>query len=107
MEHEFNYLYSSPKIVRVIKSRRLRWADHVAFMGDSRPAYRVLMGKPKVKRLRGRPRPKWEDNIKIGLQEVGWGHGLDQSGSGQGQVVGTCECGNEHSVAIQCWDFHD
>jgi hypothetical protein len=53
-------------------------------MGDSRLAYRVLVGKPEVKRLRGRPRPRWEDNIKMGLQEVGSGHGLDRSGSGQG-----------------------
>jgi len=56
-------MYSSPKIVLVIKSRRLRWADHVAFMGDSRLAYRVLVEKPEGKRLRGRPRPRWEYNI--------------------------------------------
>jgi len=64
-------LYSSPNIVRVIKSRRMRWAAHVARMGEERGAYRVLVGKPEGKRPLGRPRRRWVDNIKMDLQEVG------------------------------------
>jgi hypothetical protein len=60
----------------VIKSRRTRWAGHVARIGERRGVYRVLVGKPVGKRLLGRPRQRWEDNIKMDLQEVGWGHGL-------------------------------
>ena len=66
-------LYSSPNIVRVIKSRRMRWAGHVASMEERRGVYRVLVGKPEGKRPPGRPRHRWEDNIKMDLQEVGWG----------------------------------
>jgi hypothetical protein len=65
-------LYSSPNI-RVIKSRRLRWAGHVARMGERRGAYRALVGKPEGRRPLGRPRRRWEDNIKKDLREVGWG----------------------------------
>ena len=70
---ELNYLYSSPNIVRVIKSRRMRWAEHVAHMGEERGAYRVLVGKPEGKRPLGRPRCRWVDNIRLDLQEVGCG----------------------------------
>jgi len=70
---ELNDLYLSPNIVRVIKSRRMRWAGHVARMGDRRGVYRVLVGKPKRKRTLGRYRLRWEDNIKMDLQEVGCG----------------------------------
>jgi len=66
---KLNDLYSSPNIVRVIKSRRVRWAGHVAHMGEGRGVYRVLVGKPPLVR----PRCKWEDNIKMDLQEVGCG----------------------------------
>jgi hypothetical protein len=66
---ELNELYPSPNIVRVIKSRRMRWAGHVARMGKRRGVYRVLVGKPKGKRLLWRPRRRWED-IKMGLEEV-------------------------------------
>jgi len=66
-------LYSSPNIIWVIKSRRMRWAGHVARMGERRGVCRVLVGKPEGKRPLGRPRRKWEDNIKIDLQEVGCG----------------------------------
>jgi len=69
---ELNDLYSSPNIVRMIKSRRLRWAGHVARIGEERGVYRVLVGKPKGKRPLGRLRRRWEDNIKMDLQEVGW-----------------------------------
>ena len=65
-------LYSSPNIVRVIKSRRMRWAGHVAHMGEERGLYRVLLGKPEGKRPLGRPRRRWVDNIRVDLQEVGY-----------------------------------
>ena len=67
---ELNDLYSSPNIVRVIKSRRMRWAGHVARMGEERGAYRILLGKPKGKRPLGRPRRRWVDNIRTDLQEM-------------------------------------
>jgi len=73
---EHSDLYSSLNIIRVIKLRRMRWAGHVAPMGLRRGAYRVLVGKTEGKRPLGRPRHRWEDNIKMDLQEVGWGHGL-------------------------------
>ncbi|KAJ4441124.1 hypothetical protein ANN_10974 [Periplaneta americana] len=69
---ELHALYSSPDIIRNLKSRRLRWAGHVARMGESRNAYRVLVGRPEGKRLLGRPRRRWEDNIKMDLREVGY-----------------------------------
>ncbi|KAJ4435463.1 hypothetical protein ANN_18079 [Periplaneta americana] len=69
---ELHALYSSPDIIRNIKSRRLRWAGHVARMGESRNAYRVLVGRPAGKRPLGRPRRRWEDNIKMDLREVGY-----------------------------------
>ena len=79
---ELNDLYSSPNIVRVIKSRRMRWAGHVARMGEERGVYRVLVGKPEGRRPLGRPRRRWVDNIRMDLQEVGCGYmdwfGLDQ-----------------------------
>ena len=68
---ELNDLYSSPNIVRVIKSRRMRWAGHVARMGEERGVYRVLVGKPEGRRPLGRPRRRWADNIRTALQEVG------------------------------------
>ena len=68
---ELRDLYSLPNIVRVVKSRRTRWAGHVVRMGEGRGVYRVLVGKPEGKRSLGRPRRKWEDNIKLDLREVG------------------------------------
>jgi hypothetical protein len=73
LNEELNGLYSSPKIVRVIKSRRMRWAGHVARMGERRSVYRVLVGRPELNRPLGRPRLRREDNIKMDLQEVGCG----------------------------------
>jgi len=71
---ELNDLYSSPNIVRVIKSRRMRWAGHVARMGEERWVYRILVGKPEGKRPLGRPRRRWVDNIRTDLQVVGCGY---------------------------------
>ena len=68
---ELSDLYSLPNIVRVVKSRRMRWARRVARMGEGRGVHRVLVGKPEGKRPLGRPRRRWEDNIKMDLQEVG------------------------------------
>ena len=64
-------MYRSLNILRVIKSRRLRWAGYVARMEESRSAFKILTGKPKGKRPLGRPRRRWEDNIRIDLKEIG------------------------------------
>jgi len=71
---ELNDLYPSPNFVRVIKSTRMRWAGHVARMGEERGVYRVLVGKPEGKRPLGRPRRRSVDNIRMDLQEVGCGY---------------------------------
>jgi hypothetical protein len=68
---ELHNLYSSSNIVRVIKSRKMRWVGHVARMGEGRGVYRVLVGRPEGKRSLGRPRRRWEDNIKMDLREIG------------------------------------
>jgi hypothetical protein len=71
-------LYSSPSIIRMIMSRRIRWAGHVARIAVNTNAYRILVGKPEGKRPLGKPRRRWENNIKINQREVGWGcNGLD------------------------------
>jgi len=88
---ELNDLFSSPNVVRVIKSRRMRWAGHVARMGKERGVYRVLVGKPEGKRPLGRPRRRWVDNIRMDLQEVGFGYmdwiGLAQDRDGRRRLV--------------------
>jgi hypothetical protein len=73
---ELRDLYSSPSIIRIIKTRRVKWAGHVARMGEKRNAYRLLVGKPEGKRPLGRPRRRWVDNIKMDLLEIGFG-GVD------------------------------
>jgi hypothetical protein len=67
-------LYSSPSIIRIIKSRRMRWAGHVTRMGEKRNAYRLLVGKPEGKRPLGRPRRRWVDNIRMDLER--WWDGV-------------------------------
>jgi len=79
---ELNDLYCSPNIVRVIKSRKMRGAGHVARMGEERGLYRVLVGKPVGRRPLGRTRCRWVDNIRIDLQEVGCGY-MDWTGLAQ------------------------
>ena len=73
---ELRDLYSLPNIVWVVKSRRMRWAGHVARIGEGRGVHRFLLGKPEGKRPLGRPRHRWKDNIKMDLQEVGGGGDL-------------------------------
>jgi len=73
---DFNDLYSSHGIIWVIKSKIMKWAGHVARMGKRKGEYRVLVGTPEGKRPRGRPRRRWKDNIKMGLQKMGCG-GID------------------------------
>jgi hypothetical protein len=73
---ELHNLYLSPDIVRQIKSRRMRWAGHVARMGEERILYKVLVGKPGGKRPLDRPRQRWEDGIRIDIREIGLG-GVD------------------------------
>jgi hypothetical protein len=79
-----------PNIERVVKSRRMRWAGYVARMGGGRGVHRVLVGKPEGRRPLGRPRPRWEDNIKMDLQDVGGRCGTGWSGlrigTGGGQL---------------------
>jgi hypothetical protein len=74
---ELHNFYSSPDIIRQIRPRRMKWAGHVARMGEGRNVYRVLVGKPKGKRPVERPRRRWEDGLKMDLREIGlWGGGL-------------------------------
>ena len=100
-KEELNDLYCSPSTVRMMKSRRIIWVGHVARMAERRGVYRVLVGKPEEKRPLGRPRRRWDNNIKMDLQEVGCG-GMDWI-----ELAGTCECGNELSDSIKCGEFLD
>jgi hypothetical protein len=70
---ELHGLYSLPGIVRVIRAKRMRWAGHVECMGEVRGAYNILVGRPKGRRPLGRPRLRWEDNIKMDLREIRFG----------------------------------
>jgi hypothetical protein len=70
---ELHILYSSPDIISLIKSRRMRWAGHMARMGEERKVYKFLVGKPEGKRVIERPRHRWEDGIRMDLREIGWG----------------------------------
>jgi hypothetical protein len=80
---ELHILYSSPNIIRQIKSRRVRWAGHAARMREETNVYKALMGKPKRKRPLGRPRRRWEDGNRMGFKETGWGEcRVDAVGSG-------------------------
>jgi hypothetical protein len=79
---ELHNLYSSPSIIRMIKSRRKRWARHVARIGENRNAFRILLGKPEGKRLLGRPRRRWMDNVEMDLSVIEWG-GMDWIGLAQ------------------------
>ena len=94
---ELHNLYSSPSIVRMTKSRRIRWAGHGAQMGETRNGYRILLGKPEGKRPQGRLRRTWVDNSRMDLRDTSWcWYGLDRAGSGYG---------NEPSGSIKCWEI--
>jgi hypothetical protein len=73
---ELHNLYSSPDIIRHFKSSRMRWAMHVARMGEGRSVYRVSVGKPEGKRPLERPKRRWEKRLKMDLREIGWGGGV-------------------------------
>ena len=104
---ELNYLYS-PNIVRMIKSRSMRWVGRVARMDERRGVYRVLVGKPEGKKPLGRARSRWEDNIKMAVQEVGWGRGTGWLVLDQDRVVaGPCTCGKEPSGLIKFEELFD
>jgi hypothetical protein len=98
---ELHDLYSSPSIIRNIKLRRMRWAGHVARMGEKRNVYRLLVGKPEGKRPLGRLRRRWMDNIKMDLVEIGLSV-VDWIGLAQDRYS-SCERGNEPSGSIKCW----
>ena len=98
---ELNDLCSSPNIVQVIKSRRMRQAGH---MGEERGVCTVLVGKLEGKIPLGRPKHRWVDNIRMDLREVGCGY---MDWIGLGQVADACECGNEPSGSVKCGEFLD
>jgi hypothetical protein len=95
---ELHNLYSSRRIIRMIKSRRMRWAGHIARMGDNSNTYRTLVVKPERKRPLGRPGRRW-----VNSDRMGW-YGVDRAASGKGPVVSSCEHGNEPSDSIKCWE---
>ncbi|KAJ4440485.1 hypothetical protein ANN_08626 [Periplaneta americana] len=101
---ELHALYFSRDIIRNIKSRRLRWAGHVARMGESINAYRVLVGRPERKRPLGRPRRRWKDNIKMDLREVGYD---DREWINLAQVRGLCEGSNEPLGSLKASKEHN
>jgi hypothetical protein len=87
--------YFSPNIIRMFKSKSIQWAGNIARIGQKMHTYRVLLGKAEGKIPLGKQRRRWEDNIKMDVGEVGWGCGLNSSGSRQGLVASSCEHGNE------------
>jgi hypothetical protein len=91
----------------VIKSRKLRWAGHVAHLREMRSANKILVRKPEGKRPLGRPRCRWEDNMKMFISVNGFECGFNLSGSEYGQATSSCECGNKLSGSITCGEFLD
>jgi hypothetical protein len=90
------------------KARRMRWARYAACIGEKRNAYRILMGKPEGKRPQGRPRCRWEDNIKMYFGEIEWGV-MDwiHLAQDRDQCLGSCKDGNEPSGSIKCSEIHE
>ena len=85
----------------------MRWAGHVARIGDVRRLYRILVGKLEGKRPLGRPTRRWENNINESSGSGMWEYGLDRVSRGQGKVAGTCDCGSEPLGSIKCGEFLD
>jgi len=103
---ELHELYSPPNIVRVIKSRKMRWVGHVARMGEGRDACRVFFGRAEGKRPLGRPRRRWEDNIKMDLKEIGIdGANWIRLAHDRVQCAGFCEHGDEPSGSVRKRDI--
>jgi hypothetical protein len=102
---ELHNFYSSPNIIRMMKSRRMRWAGYVARMGENRNAYRISVGKPGGKRQLVRRRRRWMNNIKIYLRAIGWCDmdWIDLAQDRDQWREGCCEHGNEPSLSIKCW----
>jgi hypothetical protein len=98
---ELHNLYSSLNIDSVIKSRRTRWAGHVARMGEGRGVYRVLVGRPEGKRPLGRPRRRWENNIKLNLGEIGIDENLIRLAQDRVRLAGFSEHSDEPSSSIR------
>ena len=104
---ELSDLYSLPNIARVVKSRRMRWAVHVARMGEGRGVYRVLVGNLRERDHWVDPDIDWRTILIWIFRKWDEEYGLDRAGSGYGQVAGTCECGNEPSGSLKCGEFLD
>jgi hypothetical protein len=92
---ELHILYSSPNIIRQIKSRSIRWARYMARMGEDRKVYRVLVAKPEGNRPLTRSSSRWKDGIRMDLRETGWGYIVDPVASEYGPVAGFCQYGDE------------
>jgi hypothetical protein len=103
---DFNNLYSSPNICRVIKLIRMRWMRHVARVGERRGVYRVLVGNPEGKKPLRRSRRRWKDNIKINLQEVGNG-GMDWIELAQDRESWWALVNAETNLGVPCWEYLD
>ena len=101
------YLLKTVQYLSGDKIKKIEMGRLCSTMWKRRGAHRVLMGKPEGRRPLARLRSTWEDNIKMDLREVGWGHRLDQSGSGWGQMACSSKCGNEISGSIKCGQFLD
>jgi hypothetical protein len=100
---ELHNLYSSPNIIRMIKSRRMTWAGQVARMGETRNVYRTLVGKPEEKRPLGRPRHKWVGNLReTGWDGMGW---IDLAQNRDQSMEGSCEHGDEPSGFLNAGKF--
>jgi len=102
---ELNYLYCSPNVFGVTKSRRMGWAGHVTRMGEKRAVYRVLVGRSEGNRPIEDLRVDEKIILTYSFSKWLWRHGLDRCGSGYRQVAGTCECGKELSGSIKCGTF--
>jgi hypothetical protein len=102
---ELHDLYSLPNIIRIIKGRTIRWAGHIARLGEKRDAYRLFVGKPEGRRTLRRPRRRWLDNIRVDLVEVRWGD-VDWTGLAQDRDRwrALVNSGIELSGSIKCWE---